>query len=120
MEKKPEESQESTHQVTPNLHQRIRSIQRVVGYIKKDLEVSTGRGSYQAVSHDIVVAKVRGAMIDHGVVLVMDFEKERSTTEIEKIQQQGREGQALMSRLRILLDGIFEFIKRTAILLVLD
>lgn len=51
-----------------NLFQRINAVRKAVGYIQKDKSVSTGGGSYKAVTHDQVTAQLRGAMIEHGVV----------------------------------------------------
>lgn len=52
-----------------NLYQRIREVQKAIGYIQKDRSVSTGGGSYMAVSHDTVTALVRSHMIEHGIVM---------------------------------------------------
>ena len=52
-----------------NLYQRIREVQKAIGYIQKDRSVSTGGGSYMAVSHDTVTALVRSHVIEHGIVM---------------------------------------------------
>lgn len=93
---------------TRNIHQRIRNIQRVVEYVKKDVKVGTGEASYPGVSHDAVVAKVRSAMIDNGVNLVMDYDHERSPDlDVEKVQQVRGNGQPGMSRLRVFFNALF-------------
>ena len=53
-----------------NLLQRINDIRSAVAYVQKDKEVSTGRGSYKAVTHDMVTAILRKHMIEHGVVCI--------------------------------------------------
>lgn len=53
---------------TLNLFQRINQVRKAIGYVQKDKAVSTGQGSYKAVTHDQVTAMVRGAMIDAGIV----------------------------------------------------
>ena len=53
---------------TLNLYQRINEIRKSIDYIKKDKSVSTGGGSYQAVTHDQVIGMVRDYMVKHGVV----------------------------------------------------
>lgn len=47
-----------------NLHQRLLDVMRQVGYIQK----KKGKMNYAAVSHDDVVAAVRGPMIEAGIV----------------------------------------------------
>lgn len=51
-----------------NLFQRINEVRKAVAYVQKDKSVSTGGGSYKAVTHDMVTAIVRGPMVDHGIV----------------------------------------------------
>lgn len=51
-----------------NLLQRINEVRKSIDYIKKDKAVSTGGGSYQAVTHDQVTAMVRDHMVKHGIV----------------------------------------------------
>lgn len=51
-----------------NLLQRINAVRKDIGYVQKDKSVSTGGGSYKAVTHDQVTAMVRGPMIEHGIV----------------------------------------------------
>lgn len=53
-----------------NLYQRINEIRKKVDYIQKDKSVSTGGGSYKAVTHDQVTAILREHMITFGVVCV--------------------------------------------------
>ena len=47
----------------PNIWQRVRAVQKAVGYVQKDASVQ----GYRAVSHDAVTARVRGAMIENGI-----------------------------------------------------
>lgn len=51
-----------------NLLQRINEVRKAISYVQKDKSVSTGGGSYKAVTHDVVTAMVRPAMIEHGIV----------------------------------------------------
>lgn len=51
-----------------NLLQRIIAIRKALPYIKKDKSVSTGGGSYKAVTHDAVTALAREHMNQYGVV----------------------------------------------------
>lgn len=51
-----------------NLLQRINEVRKAIDYIQKDKSVSTGGGSYRAVTHDTVTALVRPAMVEHGIV----------------------------------------------------
>ena len=53
-----------------NIYQRINEVRKVIGYVQKDKAVSTGGGSYKAVTHDAVTGMVRDALIKHGVVIV--------------------------------------------------
>lgn len=50
------------------LLQRINEVRKAIDYIQKDKSVSTGGGSYRAVTHDTVTAMVRPAMVEHGIV----------------------------------------------------
>ena len=51
-----------------NIFQRVNLVRKEISYIQKDKSVSTGGGSYRAVTHDVVTALVRPAMIEHGIV----------------------------------------------------
>lgn len=50
------------------LLQRINEVRKAIAYIQKDKAVSTGGGSYKAVTHDAVTAMVREHMVEHGIV----------------------------------------------------
>ncbi|MFA6204536.1 MAG: ERF family protein [Gallionella sp.] len=51
-----------------NLLKRINAVRKAISYIKKDRDVSTGGGSYKAVTHDAVTALVREHMVENGIV----------------------------------------------------
>lgn len=51
-----------------NLLMRINEVRKAIAYIQKDKSVSTGGGSYKAVTHDAVTALVREHMVEHGIV----------------------------------------------------
>lgn len=53
-----------------NIYQRVNSVRKAIGYVQKDKSVSTGKGSYKAVTHDMVTAMVRQPMIEAGIVCV--------------------------------------------------
>lgn len=53
-----------------NIYQRINEIRKKVDYIQKDKKVSTGAGSYNAVTHDAVTAMIRDHLIEYGVICV--------------------------------------------------
>lgn len=54
--------------MSANLLQRINAVRKAVAYIQKDKSVSTGGGSYKAVTHDAVTAMLREHMVEHGIV----------------------------------------------------
>lgn len=54
-------------------HQRLLEVMREVRYVQKDTSVSGFGASYKAVSHDAVCAKVRPALINHGVLLSISY-----------------------------------------------
>ena len=53
-----------------NIYQRINEVRKAIGYVQKDKSVSTGGGSYKAVTHDAVTGMVRSALIENGIVIV--------------------------------------------------
>lgn len=53
-----------------NLYQRIIKIREQVDYIQKDKAVSTGGGSYKAVTHDAVTAILRKHLNEYGIVCI--------------------------------------------------
>jgi hypothetical protein len=59
-----------------NILQRINAVQKEVAYIQKDRSVSTGGGSYKAVSHDAVTALLRPHLIKHGIVYTVTLADE--------------------------------------------
>ena len=61
-----------------NVYQRINSVMQQVKYVQKDVSVSGG-GSYKAVSHDMVLAVVRPAMLENGIVTRVELLKGKIT-----------------------------------------
>lgn len=53
-----------------NIFQRMNNVRKKIGYVQKDKAVSTGGGSYKAVTHDAVTGMVRNALIEEGVIIV--------------------------------------------------
>lgn len=51
-----------------NLYQRINEVRKSINYVQKDKSVSTGGGSYKAVTHDQVTGMVREHMVKNGIV----------------------------------------------------
>lgn len=51
------------------LLQRLNAVRKAVSYIQKDKSVSTGGGSYSAVSHDAVTGILREHLIEHGIIV---------------------------------------------------
>lgn len=56
-----------------NIYQRINEVMKEVEYVQKDASVSTGGGSYKAVTHDMVLAVLRKAMIKNGIVTRLEL-----------------------------------------------
>lgn len=61
---------------TANIYQRLNAIQAEVGYVQKDTKVSTGGGSYSAISHDAVTAMLRPHLVRHGVIISTSLNSE--------------------------------------------
>jgi len=53
-----------------NIYEKVNEIRKKVEYIQKDKSVSTGGGSYKAVTHDQVTAILRSHLIEQGVICV--------------------------------------------------
>lgn len=51
-----------------NLFQRIIKVRKEISYIQKDKSVSTGGGSYRAVTHDMVTAMTGAKLAECGIV----------------------------------------------------
>jgi hypothetical protein len=56
-----------------NIYEKINNVRKEVDYIQKDKAVSTGGGSYQAVTHDAVTALLRKHLIEQGIVCIPNF-----------------------------------------------
>ena len=69
------------------LLERINEVRKSIAYIQKDKSVSTGGGSYKAVTHDTVTALVRPAMIEHGIVCWPSLVDSESRTKEEGSKQ---------------------------------
>jgi hypothetical protein len=53
-----------------NIYEKVVEIRKAVDYIQKDKSVSTGGGSYKAVTHDAVTAILRKHLNEHGIVCI--------------------------------------------------
>lgn len=70
-----------------NIYQRVNEIRKKVDYIQKDKKVSTGAGSYNAVTHDAVTALIREHMISFGVVCVPNLVTSKANDKIGDAKQ---------------------------------
>ena len=70
-----------------NLLQRINEVRKTIAYVQKDKSVSTGGGSYKAVTHDVVTAMVRPAMIAQGIVCLPYLVESESKAKEEGAKQ---------------------------------
>ena len=70
-----------------NIFQRINAVRKSIGYIQKDKSVSTGGGSYRAITHDVVTAIVREHMIEHGIVCIPNLIASHSDPKEEDAKQ---------------------------------
>lgn len=70
-----------------NLFQRINEVRKAIGYVQKDKSVSTGGGSYKAVTHDTVTAMVRPEMVKHGVICFPELTSSASLPKEEGSKQ---------------------------------
>ena len=76
------------------LLERINAVRKAIAYIQKDKAVSTGGGSYKAVTHDAVTAMVREHMVENGIVswpnLIESAMHQPFQIEGEKVNKQWR------------------------------
>jgi len=70
-----------------NLYQRINEIRKKVDYIQKDKSVSTGGGSYKAVTHDQVTAILRSHMTEYGVICVPNLVTSKANDKVGDAKQ---------------------------------
>lgn len=70
-----------------NLYEKINEIRKAVDYIQKDKSVSTGGGSYKAVTHDAVTGILRSHMITHGIICVPNLVASHSDPKEEGSKQ---------------------------------
>lgn len=56
------------NETSKNIHQRMHAVMATIGYVQKeDKQVN---GQYRFVGHDAVTAKVRGALLEHGILTI--------------------------------------------------
>lgn len=53
-----------------NIYEKVNAVRKAIDYIQKDKSVSTGGGSYKAVSHDAVTGILRAHLIAQGIICV--------------------------------------------------
>jgi hypothetical protein len=51
-----------------NIYQKIHAVQKEVDYVQKDATIKAGGSTYKAVTHDMVLAILRPAMVKQGIV----------------------------------------------------
>lgn len=69
---------------SPNIHQRMLAVMKDISYVQKSDK--TVNNQYRFVTHDAVTAKVRGAMIEHGIVATTDVvghQQDGNRTEVD-------------------------------------
>jgi hypothetical protein len=86
-----------------NIYQRIHAVMTDVHYVQKDTKVDMGKGSYKAVSHDAVTAKIREAMVRHGLIAYI---AEMSTKD-DELEFEGKYGKRQETRTKI--EGLVRF-----------
>lgn len=72
---------------TLNIHQRMHAVMQDVSYIQKDQKPVDGK--YRAVTHDVLTAKLRPSLLQHGI-LVIPSVKEHSISEPWQTKNGGR------------------------------
>lgn len=53
-----------------NIYQRINEVRKKVDYVQKQKSVSTGGGSYKAITHDEVTGIIRAHLVEFGIVFI--------------------------------------------------
>jgi hypothetical protein len=67
-----------------NIYQRINEVRKKINYVQKGKDVSTGGGSYKAITHDEVTGQVRAHLIEFGVVCVPSMVDSRVSYPLDK------------------------------------
>jgi hypothetical protein len=70
-----------------NLYEKINEIRKKVDYIQKDKAVSTGGGSYKAVTHDAVTGILREHLIAQGIICIPNLVRSESHAKEEGAKQ---------------------------------
>lgn len=70
-----------------NLYEKINEIRKKVDYIQKDKAVSTGGGSYKAVTHDAVTGILREHLIAQGIICIPNLVSSTSHPKEEGAKQ---------------------------------
>lgn len=70
-----------------NLYQRINEIRKKVDYIQKDKAVSTGGGSYRAVTHDAVTGILRQHLNEYGVICIPNLVASKANDRVGDAKQ---------------------------------
>lgn len=70
-----------------NLYQRINEIRKKVDYIQKDKAVSTGGGSYKAVTHDAVTGILRQHLNEFGIICIPNLVTSKANDRVGDAKQ---------------------------------
>lgn len=70
-----------------NLYEKINEIRKAVEYIQKDKSVSTGGGSYKAVTHDAVTGILRKHLIEHGIICIPNLVTSKANDRVGDAKQ---------------------------------
>lgn len=86
-----------------NLYQRLAATMSECSYVRKDTTVSGYGAGYTAVSHDAVTAKVRAALLKHGVIATT------SVTDVERTKEEiaGKNGTRTVFRTSVTVETTF-------------
>lgn len=70
-----------------NLYQRINAVRQKVDYIQKDKSVSTGGGSYKAVTHDAVTGILRQYLNDYSIICIPNLVTSKANDRVGDAKQ---------------------------------
>lgn len=70
-----------------NIYQRINAVMAAVRYVQKDKQVTGSGTNYRAVTHDQLLSVLRGAMVEHGIV-VFPYQESSSLPIMRDVEKQ--------------------------------
>ena len=69
-----------------NIYQRINEVRKKVEYLRKQKDVSTGKGNYKVVTHDQTTAELRPYLIEFGIVIVPSLVSSKMNDDVIKFK----------------------------------